>query len=137
MLVANGGSGLSKVIKALSLTLGGGTKACELSITTTPWEATKTYEDKTEKNIKREIKEFYNSMKREKDISPELGNLIWFKIFKKMANVSKKNLPADYEYYSEKQNYFFEIKVNPLKSVIANIIASIAFWSMKKQVIFK
>lgn len=137
MLVSNGGSGLSKVNKALSLTLGGGIKACELSITTTPWEATEKYEDETERNIKRNTRKFYNSMKNKKEISPGLGNLIWFNIFKKMAGLSKKNLPADYKYYSEKQNYFYQVKVNPLKSCIAGIIASIALWSMKKQVVFK
>ena len=137
MLVANGGSGLSKVIKALSFTLGGSIKACELSIITTPWEATRKYKDETEKNIKRNTRKFYISMKNKKEISPQLGNLIWFKIFKKMASLSKKNLPADYNYYSEKQNYFYQIKVNHLKSLIAHIIANIAVWSLKKQVIFK
>ena len=137
MLVANGGSGLNKVIKALSLTLGGGIKACELTITSSPFEATKKYEDKTNKNIKRNTRNFYNSMKNKKEISPKLGNLIWFKIFKKMSNVSKKNLPADYNYYSEKQNYFYKIKVNPFKSCVSDIIANIAVWSMKKKVIFK
>lgn len=137
MLVANGGSGLSKVIKALSLTLGGGTIACELSIMTTPWEVIKKYEDETDKNIKRNTSKFYNSMKNKKEISPHLGNLIWFEIFKKMASISKINLPADYKYYSEKQNYFYQIKVNPLKSCIAGAVASIAVKSMKKQVIFK
>lgn len=137
MLVVNGGSGLSKVIKALSLTLGGSMKVSELSITTTPWETTKKYEDETEKNIERNTRKFYNSMKNKKETSPELGNLIWFSIFKKMASLSKENLPADYNYYSEMQNYFYQTKVNPLKSSIAQIIANIAVWSMKKQVIFK
>jgi len=137
MLVANGGSGLSKVIKALSMTLGGSIKTCELSITTTPWESPKKYEDQTEKNIKRNARKFYNSMKNKKKISPQLGHLIWFKIFRKMASISQKNLPADYKYYSEKKNYFYEIKVNPVKSCIAAIIANIAVWSMKNQVIFK
>lgn len=137
MLVANGGSGLSKVIKALSLTLGGSIKASELRITTTPWEATKKYEDETEQNIKRNTRKFYNSMKSKKELSPALGHLIWFKILKKMASLSKENLPADYMYYSEKQNYFYQIKVNPLKSAMAAIIANIAVWSMKKKVVFK
>ena len=137
MLVVNGGSGLRKVIKALSLTLGGSIKVCELSILTTPWEVTKKYEEETDKNIKRNTSKFYLSMKSKKEISPQLGNLIWFNIFKKMASISKKNLPADYNYYIEKQNYFYQIKVNPFKSYIAGSIASIAVMSMKKKVIFK
>lgn len=137
MFVANGGSGLSKVIKAISMTLGGGKKACELSVITTPWQATKKYEEETEKNIKSSTRRFYNSMKNKGQTSPELNNLIWFRIFKKMANFSEKNLPADYNYYSDKKKYFYEIKVNPLKSCIADIVASVAVTSLKKQVIFK
>lgn len=137
MLVANGGSGLSKTIKSLSNTLGGSTKVCELSITTTPWEANKKYVDIIEKNIKISTRKFYESMKNKKQTSPPLGNLIWFKIFKKMASISSESLPADYKYYSDKENYFYETKVNPLKSCIAGIIASIGVWSMKKRVVFK
>lgn len=137
MLVANGGSGLSKVIKALSLTLGGSKKTSELRIITTPWKANKKYEDVTEKNIKRNTRKFYNSMKNTKEIAPELGHLIWFKVLKKMAGISKKNLPADYKYYTEKQDYFYQSPVNPLKSFIAEIIANIAVWSMKQKIVFE
>ncbi|WP_291560788.1 MULTISPECIES: flavodoxin family protein [unclassified Clostridium] len=137
MLVANGGSGLNKVIKALSITLGGSRKICELSITSTPWEANKKYEKKIEKHIKSATRKFYNSMKYRKETSPPLGNLIWFKIFKKMASISKETLPADYKYYSDKKVYFYETKVNPLKNCIADIISSIGVWSMKKRIIFK
>lgn len=137
MLVANGGSGLNKVIKALSITLGGSVKVCELSVTSTPWEANKKYEENVKKNIRSSTRKFYNSMKYKQEKSPGLGNLIWFRIFKKMAAISKKTLPADYKYYSDKKNYFYETKVNPFKSCIAGIIASIGVWSMKKQIIFK
>ncbi|WP_318503112.1 flavodoxin family protein [Bacillus sp. T3] len=137
MLVANGGSGLSKVIKALSLTLGGSKIICKLCITTTPWEATEKYKKETKRNISRSTKKFLQSMKKKKQGPPNLGNLIWFKIFKKMAALSRKNLPADYEYYSEKDHYFYDVKVNPFKNGIAHLIAHIAVWSMKRKVVFK
>ncbi|MGH4125563.1 MAG: flavodoxin family protein [Clostridium sp.] len=137
MLVANGGSGLNKVIKALSTTLGGSLKVCELGVTSTPWEANKKYEENVEKDIKSSARKFYESMKYRKKTNPPLGNLIWFKIFKKMASISKETLPADYKYYSGKKNYFYETKVNFLKSFIADIIASIGVWSMKKRIVFK
>ena len=137
MLVANGGSGLDKVIKALSITLGGSLKVCELGITSTPWDANKKYEKNVEKDIKSSSRKFYNSMKYRKKTNPPLGNLIWFKIFKKMASISKETLPSDHEYYKNKKTYFYETKVNPLKSFIADIIASIGVWSMKKRIVFK
>ncbi|MGJ7922224.1 flavodoxin family protein [Neobacillus sp. LXY-4] len=137
MLVANGGSGLRKVVKALSLTLGGSKLICKLCITTTPWEATERYKEETNRKIKQSAKKFYQSMKTHQQGSPNLGNLIWFHIFKKMASLSRKNLPADYEYYKERSHYFYDVKVNPIKNFMANLIANLAVWSMKKKVVFK
>lgn len=137
MLVANGGSGINKTIKALSYTLGGSVKACELSITATPWEATKKYTDKVENDIKRNTKKFYDSMKNKKEKPVDIGSLIWFRIFKKMSSISKESLPADYAYYKEKKNFFYETKINPFKYCIAGFVANIGVWSMKKKVIFK
>lgn len=137
MLVANGGSGLSKVTKALGMTLGGSSKVCELKITTTPWEPTKKYANQTDRTIEKSAETLYQSMANNNEIPPLLGNLIWFRIFKKMAGLSEQNLPADYQFYKDKQNYFYPTQVNPVKSGLAEIIAVFAVRSMKKQVIFK
>ncbi len=137
MLVANGGSGLNGTLQALSKTLGGSKIACELGITATPWESTQSYVDKTEKNIRKCARRFYKSMIDKKDQSPKLGNLIWFHIFKKMASISKETLPADYHYYSNHDKYFYETKVNPVKSIIASIIAKIGVWSLAKRIHFR
>ena len=137
MLVANGGSGLSKVNKALAMTLGGSSIVSQLKITTTPWEPTEIYKEKTNRALEKNTKIFYQSMNNKKEGPPQLGNLIWFRIFKKMAGLSKMNLPADYEFYQEKHDYFYPIRVNPLKSRLAEIIAVFAVWSLKKQVVFK
>lgn len=137
MLIANGGSGLKRVIKAMSTTLGGSMKTCELCVTSTPWEDNQNYKLKIEKAIKCSTRKFYDSMKYRKKTNPPLGNVIWFKMFKKMASLSKEALPADHKYYSDKHKYFYETEVNPFKSFIADAIADIAIWSMKKMIVFK
>lgn len=137
MLVANGGSGLAKVNKSLAMTLGGSNKVCELKITTTPFEATVAYENQVQKNIDKCVHTFYQSMKNRKIMSPPLGNLIWFRIFKKMAELSEKNLPADYDYYQNKTDYFYPTTVNPIKNGVAGLIAEFGVRSMKKQIVFK
>lgn len=137
MLVANGGSGLGKVNKALSMTLGGSRKVCELKITTTPWEPTKKYANQTDQAIEKSTKIFYAAMANKNDSPPEMGNLIWFRIFKKMASFSEQNLPADYQFYKDKHDYFYPTKVNPVKNGLAEIVAVFAVWSLKKQVLFK
>lgn len=137
MLVANGGSGLSKVTKALAMTLGGSSIVWELKITTTPWEPTKKYANQTDRAIEKSAETLYQSMINKNEIPPPLGNLIWFRIFKKMAGLSEQNLPADYQFYKDKQHYFYPTPVNPVKSGLAEIIAVFAVRSMKKQMIFK
>lgn len=137
MLVANGGSGVNKTIKALSMTLGGSTKVCELAIISTPYGATKDYSEEVARKIKRSAIRFYNSMANDNYKSIDLGSIIWFRMFKKMANLSKETIPADYEYYKDKKKYFYETNINPIKSYIADLIACIAVRSMKKKVTFK
>ncbi|GKX67998.1 NAD(P)H-dependent oxidoreductase [Inconstantimicrobium mannanitabidum] len=137
MLVANGGSGLNNVLKELSFTLGGSDKVCELAITTTPWETNKDYEKSINRNIRRSAKKFYDSLESRKEKSPKLPDLIWFKMFKKMSNLSKETLPADYKYYSDKSRYFYEVKINPIKSLISDFIATVGVIVIKKRIIFK
>ena len=137
MLVANGGSGLSKVNLSLGMTLGGSNKVCELKITATPWEVTKDYEKRVQKDIEKAADCLYQAMKHKKLAPPSLGNLIWFRIFKKMASLSEQNLPADFEYYRTRTDYFYPTRVNPIKNGVAGIIADIGVATMKKQVEFK
>ncbi|MDD3306423.1 MAG: flavodoxin family protein [Acetobacterium sp.] len=137
MLVANGGSGLAKVNSSLGMTLGGSNKVCELKITTTPWKATEDYEKRVQKDIEKTADRLYRSMQNKKLASPSLGNLIWFRIFKEMASLSEQNLPADYEYYRTRTDYFYPTRVNPIKNGVAGIIANIGVATMKKQVKFK
>jgi len=137
MLVANGGSGLSKVNKALAMTLGGSNKICELKITTAPWEPTAKYADQTKRAIEKKRQLFLCRDGQSKRHPAPLGNLIWFRLFKKMAAMSAQNLPADHQFYRDKQHYFYETQVNPVKSALAEIIAVAGVRSLKKQVVFK
>jgi len=54
-----------------------------------------------------------------------------------MASLSEQNLPADYEYYRTRTDYFYPTRVNPIKNGVAGIIANIGVATMKKQVKFK
>lgn len=137
MLIANGGSGVGKTLNALSVTLGGSEKVFELAIVATPWEPVKSYSEKVEKDMRIGAKKFFASMITKQNKAPGLRNLIWFRIFKKMASLSKETLPADFEYYKDKKQYFVDAKVNPFFSWIAEFIAIIAVWSLKKKVVFR
>jgi len=53
-----------------------------------------------------------------------------------MSTISKKTIPADYDFYKDRDFYFFDVKVNPLYSLLGKLIAAAAVKNMKKQVRF-
>jgi hypothetical protein len=108
----------------------------KFGITTTPWDSTKKYNDKIQKETKRYAALLYRSITVSKPKPISLGNLIWFNIFKKMSSISKETLPKDYEYYQDRKDYFYDTKVSVLKSAIATMIAGIGVMTMKRQIIF-
>jgi NAD(P)H-dependent FMN reductase len=137
MLVANGGSGLKKVIKALSISLGGARISSKLMVTTTPWQMTAAYRIKTEKRIKNKTAEFFKDMSDKSVRKPTLGNVIWFQLFKKMSELSPKKLPADFAFYNERTSYFYDAKVNPIYTLVGKLIAFAAVKSTGKQIQFE
>ena len=93
MLVANGGSGLRKVLKSLSISLGGARLSSKLMVTTTPWEMTEAYKSNTEHMIKKATKRFYDDLSDKSIRRPDLGNVNWFNIFKKCQHYPKTPFP--------------------------------------------
>lgn len=136
LLVANGGSGVDKVLKSLSIALGGSTIIGKFGIITAPWESTEKYNIKIQNKTMKFARLLYQSIKKSNKKSISLGNLIWFNIFKKMSSLSKETLPADYAYYQDKEKYFYITNVNGIKSFLAKLIAQIGISTMKKQIIF-
>ncbi|HAH62466.1 MAG TPA: hypothetical protein DCL73_10260 [Treponema sp.] len=137
LLVANGGSGVDDVLKSLSKTLAGSTIIGRLGIIATPWESTEKYNDQVQREIKKYADLLYDSIVTKRNKSISLENLIWFSIFKKMSSISKETLPKDYEYYSARNNYFYETRVNVIKSLLAGIIAEFGVLTMKRKIIFR
>jgi len=137
LLVANGGSGVDKVLEVLAMALGGCDIVGKFGIVTTPWESTKKYNEKIQKETRKYADRLYRAIIEGKQKSIPLGNLIWFNIFKKMSSISKETLPTDYEYYRDKKDYFYDVKVSMLKAALAKMIAQFGVWTMKRQIIFR
>ena len=55
--------------------------------------------------------------------APPLDMLIPFQIFKYVAEIDRKNMPADYEYYKDKQHYFYDAKIPFHKKFIAKRVS--------------
>jgi hypothetical protein len=48
----------------------------------------------------------------------------WFQVFKTTSEKYKNHLPADYDFYKDKEYFFYETKVNPLKTFVAKLMLS-------------
>ncbi len=49
--------------------------------------------------------------------------LVPFHIFKLVSELDAKTFTADFEYYKDKKEYYYDTKISPLKTFIAKRIA--------------
>lgn len=54
---------------------------------------------------------------------PTLKFLVPFQIFKLVSEIDPKLFSADYEYYKDKKDFFYDTRINPLKTRIAKKVA--------------
>ncbi|MFC2000895.1 flavodoxin family protein [Chloroflexota bacterium] len=64
--------------------------------------------------------------------APTMLKLIYFNIFKAIAELNKKEGPADYEFYKDKTDYVYDTKINPFKKMMAKRIAGKEIAKMMK-----
>lgn len=69
------------------------------------------------------FEKFISTIKSGQKPSPTMTQLIYFNIFKAISEWNKKAGKADYEYYKDKTDFFYEAKINPFKKMIAKRIA--------------
>ena len=54
---------------------------------------------------------------------PKFGNFVYFHIFKAISELNRKEGTADYEYYKDKTDYYYDVKVPFMKDRLARWIA--------------
>ena len=131
LLVANGGAGLDKTLSALSLAIGGPKVVGKLAVLSPPWPLKDKAKSKNEKNTRAAATKFYQSLKDNVLPSPTLTDLLMFKFFKATSKECQTWLPADYEYYSELEGYYYRVKVNPVKRGVAAVIVRLVGFLMR------
>ncbi len=62
-------------------------------------------------------------IKKGKRRKPSLSFMVPFHIFKLVSELESDFMKADYEYYKDKKNYYYDIKINPVKTYLAKKIA--------------
>jgi multimeric flavodoxin WrbA len=138
MLLATAGEvGLKETLKALANTLGGANLVAKLAVKTPPFRYQPKYEKSIANDIKKASEKFYKSLKSEKPLPPTFLNVLWFQAFKTQSKKIKHHFPADYDFYKDKKYFFYETKVNPLKTFAAKFMVSLFFRGFEKKFLTK
>lgn len=75
------------------------------------------------KKIIEAFKVFIARIEKGKRKQPTLTYLVPFHIFKLVSELESDFMKADYAYYKDKKDFYFDTKINPLKTMIAKKIA--------------
>jgi len=121
MILITSGSymGTKQASKTLGLMASGGEIITKLTVFNSPgMNEKKTL--KQEKVIKKKASTFYKRLSKKTDHRPSFGFLVWFSAFKATSNENKAHLPADYNFYKNK-NYFIDVKLNFIQKILVGI----------------
>jgi multimeric flavodoxin WrbA len=69
------------------------------------------------------FKEFILAIQSGERSKPKLGELVYFHIFKEISELNKKEGVADYEYYKDKTEYYYDIEIPFYQKTLAKWIA--------------
>lgn len=69
------------------------------------------------------FKVFISRIEKGERTKPTMNFLVPFHIFKLVSELEGDFMTADREYYKEKTNYYFDMKISPLKTWIAKKVA--------------
>jgi multimeric flavodoxin WrbA len=130
LLVANGGAGLNKTLDSLRNALGGASIVDKLAVTVTPWPRSDNAEKETDAKIHKTAVKFYQALQSKKE-TPSFQEYMRFRFFKAASPSLKEYLPADYEFYKEKNEYYYPIKIGLGKRIGASIMLKIGFFLMR------
>ena len=86
---------------------------------------------KQEKLIKKKTRIFHTGLSRKKEHHPSFPFLIWFSVFKAASKQNKIHLPADYNFYKDK-NYFVDSKLNFIQKLSVYLFTLFFTFLIKK-----
>jgi multimeric flavodoxin WrbA len=130
MLVANGGAGLKRTIKSLRMAIGGPEIVSELQALRLPWPMNDRAIRKNQQRMEKAADRFYDGLQR-KEPRVSFGSYMGFRFFKSVSESTREHLPADYEYYRDKTDYYYPAKIGLGKRVGSALLIAILKRTMK------
>ena len=125
LLVTAGDVGTKETLKSLSFSMGGSHLVSKLAVKTPPYKYLPKYEESIASDIEKASRKFYRALKSDKPLPPKFWDVLWFQAFKTTSEKNKHHFPADYNFYKDKEYFFYETKVNPLKTFVAKLMLSL------------
>ena len=129
VLATSAGGGLKDTLDYLKkLQIWGFGTPVELSVITPQRPRSDALQKKNKKGIDEAAVEFYKKLQEGRP-SPNFMQYMHFRFLKETSKLGY--LPADLEFYKDKEEYFYDTKISPLKKIIAPIIMKFAFFMMR------
>jgi multimeric flavodoxin WrbA len=130
-LSTSGGAGLKETLDYMDkLSVWGFGPLIKLGLITPHWPRSPRLEQNNKKSIEKKGKKFFESLKTKRPSSPSFTQYMHFRFMKKTSDL-EEYLPADNEYYHDKEHYFVPVKINPIYRLLAPLIVKFALYIMK------
>lgn len=129
VLSTSAGGGLKDTLDYLKkLQIWGFGTPVELGVVTPPWPMSDALKEKNKKSINKAAEEFYQKLQEGRP-SPNFMQYMHFRFLKETSKLGY--LPADLEFYKDKEEYFYGTKISPLKKIFAPVIMKFVFFMMR------
>lgn len=129
-VVNTGGIGQKEALSSLKYALGGARIVRELGVATPPWLEKEKAVEKKERAISDAAEKFYKACLDKSLPSPSLYEYMGFLILKHISTEIPKYMAADLKFYDGKE-YYYDVKINPLKKMAAGIMFRLVMRMMK------
>ena len=133
VISTTGGLGLKETLDYLeTVAVGWGLNYVnKLGIETPPWSKSIKSHKKNEKKIQDSAKIFYGALESKKLSHPTLTDYFRFKMVKELSERLKEYLQADYNFYKNYENYYYDTKIGVSKKIMVWFMLKIGFFIMR------
>lgn len=131
VLSSTAGAGLDETLDYLEkLHVWGFGEIIKLGVITPPWPSSQGLKKKNQQKIEKLSAKFYKKLEKGGLSKPTFMEYVHFR-FMKFTSEMKEYMPADHEFYKEMDEYFYPIKINPLKKYFVSLMMKIVLFFMK------
>ncbi len=95
-----------------------------------PWPMNDRAINKNRERTERAADRFYAELQR-KVPRVSFGSYMGFRFFKSVVESTREHLPADYEYYKDKNDYYYPVKIGMGKRIGSVLLIGILKRTMK------